>query len=67
MINMNNINSIISTILGALVAVANAWITIDWDNFEWNRNTITKLVLSGLIALGGYMTSINKRKKKIQI
>ena len=49
----------LSTFLGAVVAVATAWQSIDWDNFELNASTIIKLLLSGVIALGGYMTSIN--------
>lgn len=48
-----------STIMGCAVAVANAWITIDWDNFSWSGNTVMKLLLSALVALGGYMTSVN--------
>jgi hypothetical protein len=49
----------LSTLFGAVVAVATAWQSIDWDNFELNASTIIKLLLSGVIALGGYMTSIN--------
>lgn len=49
----------LSTLFGAVVAVATAWQSIDWDNFELNGSTIVKLSLSGIIALGGYMTSIN--------
>lgn len=49
----------LSTIFGALVAIATAWQSIDWDNFEFNAGNISKLMMSAIIALGGYMTSIN--------
>ena len=32
-----------ATVIGALVAVANAWITIDWENFELNEKNCFKL------------------------
>jgi hypothetical protein len=41
------------------VAIATAWQSIDWDNFEFNSGNISKLMLSAIIALGGFMTSIN--------
>jgi hypothetical protein len=49
----------LSTIMGAVVAVATAWVTIDWANFAFDFKSIAPLVLSGLVALGGYLTSIN--------
>lgn len=58
---MRKFHSTLSTIFGAIVAIANAWITIDWDNFIWSINTGIKLFLSALIALGGYMTTINHK------
>ena len=58
---MRKMNNILSTIFGAIVAIANAWITIDWDNFVWSVNNAIKLFLSALIALGGYMTTINHK------
>lgn len=58
---MKNWRNYLSTIIGAVVAIANAWITIEWDNFVLNGNSIMKLALSAAIALGGYMTSINKK------
>lgn len=56
---INKYKSELSTIFGALVAIATAWQSIDWDNFEFNSGNISKLMLSAIIALGGYMTSIN--------
>lgn len=51
--------SALSTFFGAIVAVATAWQSIDWDNFQLDAGNIGKLTVSALIALGGYMTSIN--------
>jgi hypothetical protein len=45
--------------MGAVVAVATAWVTIDWANFSFDFKSIAPLVLSGLVALGGYLTTIN--------
>lgn len=59
---MRKLNNTLSTIFGAIVAIANAWVTIDWDNFIWSVNTAFKLFLSALIALGGYMTTINHKR-----
>jgi hypothetical protein len=58
---MLKLRNTLSTVFGAIVAIANAWITIDWDNFIWSINTVIKLFLSALIALGGYMTTINRK------
>jgi len=58
---MLKLRNTLSTVFGAIVAIANAWITIDWDNFIWSINTCIKLLLSALIALGGYMTTINRK------
>jgi hypothetical protein len=49
----------LSTIMGAVVAVATAWVSIDFENFAFDFKSIAPLVLSGLVALGGYLTSIN--------
>jgi hypothetical protein len=53
----------LATILGLLVAIANAWITIDWDTFEWTPNNCMKIGISAIIAMGGYMTTIKTTKK----
>lgn len=52
----------LSTLFGALVAIATAWQSIDWDNFEFNSGNVSKLLISAIIALGGYMTSINVKE-----
>jgi len=54
----------LSTLLGLVVAIANAWANVDWSNFELNSQHIMPLVISGLIALGGKMTSININESK---
>jgi hypothetical protein len=56
---INKYKSELSTLFGALVAIATAWQSIDWDNFEFSPGNISKLLLSAVIALGGFMTSIN--------
>lgn len=58
---MKNIHSVLATYLGLLVAVANAWATIDWANFELNTGNVMKLSLSAVIALGGYVSEIKKK------
>lgn len=45
-----------ATVIGAIVAVANAWLNIDWEHFEFNTNNCFKLGLSAVIALGGYLS-----------
>lgn len=51
-----------ATLLGLLVAVANAWMTIDWDNFEWSANNCVKIGISAIIAAGGYVSTIKYKK-----
>jgi len=48
-----------STLLGWVVALANAYANVDWATFELNYKHVMPLIISGLIALGGHMTSIN--------
>lgn len=62
---MNNLRNHLSTVFGAIVALSTAWITIDWSA-GFTRDNIIKATLSGLIAIGGYMTSINPAKKKVK-
>lgn len=58
-----SIHNKLATVLGLLTAVANAWATIDWANFDMKKEW-PKLVISAMIALGGYFTSINSFKKQ---
>ena len=55
-----NWESKLSTIMGFIVAISTAWITIDWVTFDINKE-YPKLILSALIGLGGYMTKINTK------
>jgi len=48
-------------LFGAAVAIATAWVTVDWETFAFDFNHIAPLIMSGLVALGGYMTSINSK------
>jgi hypothetical protein len=60
---MKKINpNALATILGLFVAIANAWVNIDWDNFEWTPNNCVKIGISAIIAVGGYMTEFKKPK-----
>lgn len=51
--------SLISTIMGALVAIAVAWQGVDWANFTFEFKNIAPLFLSAMIAIGGKFTSLN--------
>jgi len=53
--------SILSTLMGALVATLNAWVNVDWSTFALDAKHIAPLFISGMIALGGYMTTINAK------
>ncbi len=55
-------NDFAATMLGLLVAVANAWINIDWDNFEWSPNNCVKIGISAIIAAGGYISTFKTKK-----
>ena len=55
-----NWQSKLSTIMGFIVAISTAWITIDWTSFDIQKE-YPKLILSALIAIGGYMTKIKSK------
>ena len=56
--------NLLSTIFGGLVAIATAWVSVEWETFAFDFKHIAPLVLSGLVALGGYMTTINGNEHK---
>jgi hypothetical protein len=56
-----NWESKLSTLMGFIVSIANAWITIDWVTFDINKE-YPKLILSALIVLGGYKTKYMKNE-----
>ena len=53
----------LSTLFGAIVAIATAWVSVEWETFTLDFKHIAPLVLSGFVALGGYMTTINANDK----
>ena len=56
-----NWQSKLSTLMGFIVAISTAWITIDWVTFDINKE-YPKLILSALIGIGGYMTKIKSNE-----
>lgn len=52
-----------ATLLGIIIAIANAWITIDWDNFQFTPGNIMKLTISAIIAVGGCISKISVKNK----
>jgi hypothetical protein len=59
----NKLASYGASIGGIIVAVANAWITIDWDNFQFTQGNIMKLSVSAVIAIGGCVSKISVKQK----
>lgn len=59
-----NICNWAATFLGLVVAVVTAWQVIDWDNFDMKKDWI-KLLISTVIAFGGYVSQIRTVKKKV--
>mgnify|MGYP001568628398 CR=1 FL=1 len=57
-----NIHNWLSTLFGLIVAVVMAWQMIDWDSFSFKKDWI-KLVMSGIPAIGGYLTQFKKPKE----
>lgn len=52
----------ISTLMGIIVAISQAWITIDWVSFDIKKE-YPKLILSALIAIGGYKTTVKLKEQ----
>lgn len=46
-----------ATIVGVTVAIASAWITIDWTTFDIKKEW-PKLILSAIIAAGGIVSKV---------
>jgi len=61
-----NLHDYLATVLGLAVALSQAWMTIDWANFIIEKE-YPKLVLSAIIALGGYVTKFKANEKKVQL
>lgn len=54
----------LSTALGCVVAIANSYANVDWESFAFDAKHIMPLVVSAVVAIGGYMTSINLKDSK---
>ena len=50
-----------ATIVGVTVAIASAWMTIDWVTFDIKKEW-PKLVLSAIIAAGGIVSKIKLKQ-----
>lgn len=50
-----------ATILSLIVAIASAWMTIDWTIFDIKKEW-PKLILSAIIAAGGYVSTLKLKK-----
>jgi len=50
-----------ATIVGVTVAIASAWITIDWTTFDIKKEW-PKLILSAIIAAGGIVSKIKLKQ-----
>lgn len=50
-----------ATILSLIVAIASAWMTIEWTTFDIKKEW-PKLVLSAVIAAGGYVSTLKLKK-----
>lgn len=49
----------LATAAGLVVAIATAFITIDWANFDISKE-YPKLICSAVIAAGGYFSKMKK-------
>jgi|TARA_B110000503_G_C6889339_1_gene306049 hypothetical protein len=50
-----------ATILSLIVAIASAWMTIEWTTFDIKKEW-PKLILSAVIAAGGYVSTLKLKK-----
>lgn len=50
-----------ATILSLIVAIASAWMTIEWTTFDIKKEW-PKLILSAIIAAGGYVSTFKLKK-----
>lgn len=50
-----------ATIIGITVAIASAWMTIDWTTFDINKEW-PKLVLSAIITIGGIVSKVKLKQ-----
>lgn len=50
-----------ATVLSLIVAIASAWMTIEWTTFDIKKEW-PKLILSAVIAAGGYVSTLKLKK-----
>jgi hypothetical protein len=50
-----------ATALALIVAIASAWMTIEWTTFDIKKEW-PKLILSAIIAAGGYVSTLKLKK-----
>lgn len=50
-----------ATIVGVTVAIASAWMTIDWVSFDIKKEW-PKLILSAIIAAGGIVSKVKLKQ-----
>lgn len=55
-----NLHDYLATVLGFAVALSQAWLTIDWATFDVTKE-YPKLILTAVIALGGYLTKFKAK------
>ncbi len=53
----------LATVAGLITAIAIDLLTIDWKDFDWNKEW-PKLVLSIIVAAGGYLSRFKDKKPK---
>lgn len=58
-------NNLKATLAGLVVAIANAWMNVDWTNFVLEKEW-PELALSGIIAIVGYYSTMNPVFKKMK-
>lgn len=57
----NKLADLSATISGIAVAIASAWMTIDWVTFDIKKEW-PKLILSAIIAAGGIVSKIKLKQ-----
>ncbi len=61
---MKKINDYVATVAGLIVAIAQAWMNVDWKDFHFEKQW-PELALSAAIAAGGYFSVMKSFGKKV--
>lgn len=51
--------NLFSTLMGLTLAICNAWVNINWKDFNLEKEW-PKLLITAMIAIGGYITELKK-------